>query len=363
MKILELTNFSAGACGVWMRAKQEAELLAKKGHTVKVFSSNFTKGSKEIAPQKEKLGKIDIIRFPARKLGGESFMIWDFEKEALNFHPDLIIAHSYRHPHTTTALKIKNRIGCKVFLVTHAPFLSDSNRLLPSKLAVNVYDKIIGPRKLKKFDKILTITKWENKILEQMHVPREKIAYIPNGIPKEFFTQKKSKEEKKVLFLGRVAPIKDLETLIQAINLLKDVKLEIAGPAEKDYLKKLKSLNPNSNIKFSPPVYETKEKIKKIDSAKIFVLPSIRESMPQSLIEAMAREKIVIASDNLGAKELISDGKNGFLFKIGDEKQLAEKISLALKQDFKDVRKQARKSVEQFSWDKIIQKIEKLIAG
>ncbi len=30
MKILELTDYSAGACGVWMRAKQESELLAKK---------------------------------------------------------------------------------------------------------------------------------------------------------------------------------------------------------------------------------------------------------------------------------------------------------------------------------------------
>jgi len=360
MRILELTNYSAGACGVWMRAKQEAEMLAKKGHTVKVFSSNLVKGTNEIAPEKEKLGQIEIQRFPAKKLGGESFMIWDFRAEALKFHPEVIIAHSYRHPHTAKALEVRKKIGCKVFLVTHAPFVSDAQRSLPEKFIVQFYDAFIGPRNLARFDKVIAITNWEVPYLEKLGVKKEKIAYIPNGIPSEFFTQKKSKEQNKILFLGRIAPIKDLETLVRASKLLPQVKIEIVGPAEKNYFKKLKSLNPNSSVVFSPPVYDLKKKIEKIDSAKIFVLPSKRESMPQSLIEAMAREKIVIASNNLGAKELIKDGKNGFLFEIGNEKQLVEKISLALKNDFREVRGQARKSVEQFSWDKIIQKLEKL---
>ncbi|MBS3076667.1 glycosyltransferase family 4 protein [Candidatus Pacearchaeota archaeon] len=360
MNILELTNFSAGACGVWMRAKQESELLSKRGYIVKIFSSNFVKGTYEIAPEKEMLGKIEIKRFPARKLGGESFMKWDFESEALKFKPDIIIAHSYRHPHTTLALKIKKKLKCKVFLVTHAPFMSDAQRSPLARLAVSFYDFFIGSRTLKQFDKIIAITKWEIPYLKKLRIKKDKIAYIPNGIPIEFFTQKKSKEEKKVLFLGRISPIKDLETLIKASKLLNNIKIEIVGPAEKNYLDKLNFLN-SSSIIFLPPVYDIKNKIRKIDSARIFVLPSKRESMPQSLIEAMVREKIVIASNNLGARELIEEGKNGFLFEIGNEKQLAEKISIALERDFKKVRQQARKSVEQFSWDKIIQKLEKLL--
>ncbi len=78
MKILELTNYSAGICGVWNRVKEEAARLSKKNHEVVVFSSNFTKGSDEIAKSKDKIGGVLIRRFPARKLGGESFMKWDF---------------------------------------------------------------------------------------------------------------------------------------------------------------------------------------------------------------------------------------------------------------------------------------------
>lgn len=363
MKILELTNFSAGACGVWMRAKQEAELFAKNGHNVKVFSSNMVKGTDEIAPRTEMIGKLEVTRFPAKKIGGESFMKWDFMSEALRFAPDVIIAHSYRHHHTSIALRIKRMTGCKVFLVTHAPFLSDMQRSFIQKSAVRIYDRFIGPARLRDFDGVVTITRWENNILKNLGVPKEKIIYIPNGIPPEFFAQKKSKEKKKVLFLGRIAPVKDLEALIMAAKLLPAVKFELVGPAEKEYLSKLKSLNPPKNVSFRQPVYGLKEKIKIIDSARVFVLPSKRESMPQSLIEAMAREKIVIASDNLGAKELIHDGENGFIFPIGDYKRLADLISLAMKKSHSVVRRSARRSVEKFSWDIIIKKWDSLLNG
>ena len=45
--------------------------------------------------------------------------------------------------------------------------------------------------------------------------------------------------------------------------------------------------------------------------------------MPQTLVEAMARGKIVIGSDNEGNKELIKDSENGFLFKNGSAEDLA----------------------------------------
>ena len=48
MKILELTAFSSGICGVWVRTLQEAKLLTKKGHEVHVFSSSITRGTGEI---------------------------------------------------------------------------------------------------------------------------------------------------------------------------------------------------------------------------------------------------------------------------------------------------------------------------
>lgn len=370
MKILELTNYSAGICGVWARVREESIRLSSKGHEVRVFSSNLTKGSNEIAKREDKIGKVGIFRFPARKIGGESFMSWNFEKSAIDFQPDIIIAHSYRHLHTTQALKVaqilrRNGIKCKVFLVTHAPFARGETRGIISKIVVWHYDRIIAPKILNKFDKVIAITKWEIPYLKKIGVFDNKMRYIPNGIPDEFFKIKKTgKTENKMLFLGRISPIKSIETAISAIPLLKDKKMifEIVGPAEENYLAKLRSLirklKLEERIVFSKPIYDIKEKIKKIDSARLFVLPSISEGMSQSLIEAMARKKTVIASNIPASRDLITNGKNGFLFKVNDEKAVA-KIINNLKNERK-LEKHAEKSVEQFRWFIIINKIEKL---
>jgi glycosyltransferase involved in cell wall biosynthesis len=75
-------------------------------------------------------------------------------------------------------------------------------------------------------------------------------------------------------------------------------------------------------------------------------------------MEAMAREKCVIASDIPAHRDLIINGKNGFLFKVGDEKSLAGIINNL--RGKKKIGINARKSVEIFKWSKIISKIEKL---
>jgi len=371
MRILEICPFSAGICGVWARVREESIRLSQRGYEMMVLSSNAVKGKDEIACPEEKIGEVNIKRFPFKKIGGESFMKWDFMKESLEFNPDVIIAHCYRHIHTTRALKIAEKLrkegkNCKVILVTHAPFERKTTRTFAQNVIVWFYDNFIGRATINKFDKIVAISRWEIPYLLKIGAQEKRIAYVPNGIPEEFFsTNQTAKSENKMLFLGRISPIKNIETAIKAIPLLKNKKiyLEIVGPAEEDYLNKLKEIikkiSVGKRVVFSQPIYNLEDKIKKIDSAKIFILPSKTEGMPQGLIEAMARERIVIASDIPATRDLIKDGKTGLLFEVGNEKEFAKKIEIALKD--KKMGKAAKKSVEIFRWDRIIEKIEKLI--
>ena len=364
MRILELTNFSSGICGVWQRVKQESIELSKKGHEVLIVSSRRIQGSNEIAPKKENFGKVKAIRLPSIKVTRGGSTIFNFAKIAREFKPDIIIVHAYRQFHATKAIQTAKKLNAKVFLVTHAPFIEKNlTRTFFETLAVKIYDKFFGPKTIHKFDKVLYITKWEVPYLENLGAKKEKLAYMPNGIPDEFFTQPKSFSNKnKILFLGRISPVKQLETVIEALSLLKDGTIfEIVGPAEKKYLRKLKEIVGEKQLEnqviFSKPIFDIKEKIEKIDSADFFVLPSKREAMPQSLIEAMAREKTVLASDNRGAKEIVQHGKNGLIFKRGNPKDLAEKILQAKK---KNLGKAAKKSVKQFKWGELVKKLEGL---
>ena len=374
MKILELTHFSEGACGVWVRAREESIRLAKKGHEILILSSNAIKGKEGTAPREDKIGKIKIKRFPFVKLGGESFIFWRFEEEALKFSPDVIITHNYRQIPTKQALMIARKLrrkgkACRVFLVTHAPFVEGNiTRSFLQKLVVKFYDFFVGPMTLNKFDKILTISKWEIPYLKKLGVRKGKIVYIPNGIHEKFFTQKKTKEENKILFLGRISIKKKLETLIEAFTFLKDkkIKLEIIGPSEEGYSDYVRSLvrkfNLSDRIRFLDPIYDLEKKIKKMDSAKLYVLPSRVEGMPQTLIEAMARGKIVIGSDSIAIRDLIRDKENGYLFEFDNPRDLARKIDLALSENSKKIKANAKESVKGFNWSSVIQKIEKVIS-
>lgn len=374
LKILEVTTYTAGGCGVGARVLQEAALLAQKDHSVTIFSTNHVKGKpKETAPAEERHGKVLIRRFPATKLGGESFTSWHFDSELCTLNPNVIIAHAFRHTHTTRALHTAEKLNIPVILVTHAPFnTGNESRSLPAKLAITLYDRFIAPHTLKQFARVIAITHWELPHLKKLGVPSSKIIYIPNGIPQQFFTQKPAREQKnKILYFGRIAPVKDLETLIRALALMKNKEaiLELAGPTEPAYLKKLTSLivqlHLSSRVSFTPAIYDLRKKIAKYDSAHVYVLPSKREGMPQSLVEAMARKKLVIASDNLGAQDLIQDKKNGFLFPVGGAHALAQTLDKAFSLSPKEARKlqaAARASVRQFAWPLIIKKLEKLLA-
>ena len=369
MKILEITAFSAGICGLWARVLAESRLLAKK-HDVTVFSSDICReGQGKRAGSYEEIDNVKIKRFTPFSSFGQNTFFWNYGKQAIKLKPDLIITHAYRQYYSTLALNLARKLKIPCFLVTHAPFLSKNLRSFKLNLAVSLYDNLIGKRILNRYDKIITITKWEVPHLLKLGVKKEKIVYIPNGVPFEFFKVKKEKENKNtILFLGRIAPIKNIETLLKSLSLTKNLRLTLIGPIEKPYGKHLfkiiRKLKLKKRVRFLHTVYDLKEKIKIIDKNEIFVLPSKREGMPQTLIEAMAREKIVVSSENDGGKELIRDKKNGFLFGIGNAVQLAEILNKIQKMPTKEknkIKKQARISVEKFSWNKLIKQIESIL--
>ena len=64
-----------------------------------------------------------------------------------------------------------------------------------------------------------------------------------------------------------------------------------------------------------------------IRAADLYISPSKKEGLPFNVIEALGCGKTVIASDIKGHRDIIEDGKNGFLFKTGDTARLAELVA------------------------------------
>lgn len=67
-----------------------------------------------------------------------------------------------------------------------------------------------------------------------------------------------------------------------------------------------------------------------IASADCIVLPSYREGTPRTLLEAAAMGRPIITTDAVGCREVVDDRQNGFLCKLRDAGDLAEKMQLML---------------------------------
>jgi glycosyltransferase involved in cell wall biosynthesis len=75
-----------------------------------------------------------------------------------------------------------------------------------------------------------------------------------------------------------------------------------------------------------------------LNKINCFVLPSYyKEGVPKSLLEAASLEIPLIATDNVGCREVVTDGYNGFLCKIKDCNSLAEKMELMINMPKKDL--------------------------
>ena len=63
-----------------------------------------------------------------------------------------------------------------------------------------------------------------------------------------------------------------------------------------------------------------------LGQCNVFVLPSYREGTPKSVLEAMSCGKAIVTTNAPGCRETVTEGKNGFLVPVKDDKALAEKM-------------------------------------
>jgi N,N'-diacetylbacillosaminyl-diphospho-undecaprenol alpha-1,3-N-acetylgalactosaminyltransferase len=132
-----------------------------------------------------------------------------------------------------------------------------------------------------------------------------------------------------VLMIARVLKDKGVEEYIKAANILKD-KAEFLYVGDIDKGNKNSFLPKWGNVKYLGFRNDIKELISICD---IFVLPSYREGVPRTLLEASAMGKAIVTTDAVGCKEVVEDNKNGFLVPIKDYKSLSKKIELLIENE------------------------------
>lgn len=133
-----------------------------------------------------------------------------------------------------------------------------------------------------------------------------------------------------VTFIGRLVKEKGILDLLDSYQKLSsnNIKYIIIGDlpeGERDVetLKLLYKYQKEKNIIFTGQVSNINEYLTLSD---IYCLPSYREGMPRSIIEAMAMKNAIIATNIRGSREEVIDNENGFLVPLQASMYIANKI-------------------------------------
>ncbi len=198
----------------------------------------------------------------------------------------------------------------------------------------------------------------------------KKIADIlpGSGIDLKRFVQTDFKRNDKFTFLliSRLIHDKGILEYIEAIRLLKikglDAKFQILGPKDVEHKRGIKEEIVNEWISSNTIEYlGTTEDVRGyINNADCVVLPSYREGTPKSLLEAASSGKPIVTTDVPGCRDVVDDKINGFLCKMKDPQDLANKLeamSFLNDDELKNLGINGRKKVEnQFDEQIVIKK-------
>lgn len=163
-------------------------------------------------------------------------------------------------------------------------------------------------------------------------VSRAKISCIINGVDEEKFLSARRPQKDYADRLGiiaRLAPVKDMATLLRAVKLLHDrgvnASLTVAGDGpERGALEKLAaSLNLERSVTFLGFRRDVAAIFADID---IFVLSSVSEGTSVTLLEAMAAGKPVVVTNVGGNPAIVKDGINGLLVPPREPAALADAL-------------------------------------
>ena len=381
MKILHVAHFfypclSAG--GVVNASYQIAKMQAKDNY-VKVISSDACKERLKFEDGRYDVDvdgiKVDYFKNISNKFKlatmldtplGAPFKI---RRQIRDF--DVIHVHEHRQTLAIITCYFARRYDIPYVVQAHGSVLP----FFQKEGLKNIFDKVFGFKILQGASKVFALTEVEKEQYLKMGVEEDRIEIVPLGInieeysdlPEEGIFREKfkiSKDDKLIIFIGRVHEIKGLDLLVDAFNdLIKsepNVKLAIVGPDD-GYMDalvlKISEYGLSDKVIVTGPLYK-REKQEALVDCDLFVMPSKYESFTTSGLEAMACGKPLVLTRNNHIHDWV-DGSVG-LACDDDKTSLKDAMAAVLFDEelSKEFGENGRRLIqEKYNWDIINRQI------
>ena len=182
------------------------------------------------------------------------------------------------------------------------------------------------------------------------------LTIVGNYVDTKLFTPSALKTTNdRILYVGRLSPEKNLDNAIEACAAV-GMGLDIVGTGgELPRLNKI-AIEFRARVRWLG-VIPNKQLPDLFHGYRYFILPSLWEGLPKSLIEAMSAGLVCIGNNTTGINEIIQDGVTGYLSLSADAAAIAETIRRAIAGDSDRISRAGRESVcREFSLEAIAAK-------
>ena len=221
----------------------------------------------------------------------------------------------------------------------------DSHLGGPRSLPVRIAKALVFSRLLRHFDGFLYVGQKNRDYLQHYGAPADRLFFSPHCVDNDAFatasadallkTNPRSAAARRVLFVGKLMPLKRPADLLRAVARLRGPAVEVvfagAGELEAD----LRRIAAEASVRADFLGFVNQSELPAVyASADLLVLPSDQETWGLVVNEAMACGLPAIVSEAVGcAPDLIEPGKTGAIFPVGDVEALAAAIDGVLSFD------------------------------
>ncbi|ADT85073.1 glycosyltransferase family 4 protein [Thermococcus barophilus] len=347
-----------------------SKYLVKMGHEVRVITSNFPKSKKFEEIDGITVERYNLITRPLRNPIVPKFL--QVPKRFKEF--DIVHIHNEHAFSSMVAAYAKKKEDFPLVLTNHGQ-LKFGNYIADT--IEKTYMKTFGKKILELSDIIVVNSESDKEFLSTIAPKISNKTYIlHNAIDPEVLT-KLAKEadgnewtmdaDIKILYVGRLIRRKGVEWLIKAIKIIKNstskkIKCILVGEGEdRNYFEMLvREYNLSDSVVFAGRISD-KKLAWLYENSDIFVLPSLSEGLPTTILEAMYFSLPVVATDIPGNRDHFKDV--AILVPPKDEKALANSLLMLLENEnlAKQLSKAGKKLVEEkYTWDRVAREYEKL---
>ena len=252
--------------------------------------------------------------------------------------PDVLHAHDLLST-STTAIVASSLLGSKVVSTAHRGGTLGDVYILSHRF--------LGPQRMnlvsRRVDKFITISREIDAELGLNGVDSSKRVNIPNGVDVDRFVPLLDNQREAlrqtldlkaaspiVIYAGRLVPEKRVEHLVSIWPSIRAVfphaVLLVLGTGE---MEPFLRANASEGVRFEGSIEDVTPYLQIAD---LFVLPSVAEGLPVSILEALATKVPVVATQVGGVPDIIEHGYNGWLVPPDNPSALRDALLLLLRQ-------------------------------